>query len=235
MSAVSRRNSADRSLLGTLSVLAALIVLGSGLAMDRFEKYVNVHLTDSRPINIPLEQMPLDYGDWHGRQEEPDPTIGDLTGMDDVCQIRFHKPGSGWITVLITYSGRPRQLTGHYPDVCYPAAGWHIEYSKKIQLRAQDGKTIPAQLYFMTRFTENMYSQAYVVNTLINNGVVTTDKKSADYRTIGQDRYVAQVQAFFTSADSEAQVIADAENLFGYLLPQLGQQFQGSPLTLVGG
>ncbi|MCK4872272.1 MAG: exosortase-associated EpsI family protein [Phycisphaerales bacterium] len=223
-----------RRRLGLLTVAAAILVLGTGLAMDQLEDHVKARLTDSRKILIPLSEMPTQIGPWVGRDEEPDDVIFSLTGMDEVRQIRFHRPGSGWVSTLITYSGRPRIAVGHYPDVCYPAVGWHIEYSKSILLRADDGQRIPAQLHFMTKFTENMYAQIYVVNTLIANGVVTTDKGAAEIRTVGQDRYQAQVQALFVGAESEEHVLDDAASLFSPLLQQLGRHFQGSELTMAG-
>jgi hypothetical protein len=224
----------NRTRLGLIATLAAALILGTGLAMAALERHVQAHLTDSRPIEIPLAEMSTDLGDWHGIDEEPDEAIGTLTGLDEHRQLRFHKKGAPPASVLITYSGRPRQMLGHYPEVCYPAVGWHLEYTKDVTLRGENGTPIPAQLHFLTKFTDSTYSQIYIVNTLVNNGVLTTDKGAVDYRTIGQDRYVAQIQALFHGAENEAQVLSEAESLFGPLLEALGQHFQGAPLTTAG-
>ncbi len=223
-----------RTRLGWIVTAAAACIVGTGLAMAALESHVQAHLTDSRPIHISLEQLPMDLGEWHGRDEEPDEAIGTLTGMDEYRQLRFYKSGAPAASVLITYSGRPRQLTGHYPEVCYPAVGWHLEYSKDVTLRPENGLQIPAQLHFLTKFTDSMYSQIYIVNTLVNNGVLTTNKRAVDYRTIGQERYVAQIQALFHGAENQAQVLDEAESLFGPLIETLGEHFQGSPLETAG-
>ncbi len=224
----------SRTRLGIISTVAAALIVGSGLAMAALERHVQVHLTDSRPIHISLLDMPTDFGEWHGRDDEPDEAIGTLIGLDEFRQLRFHKPNAPTVSVLITYSGRPRQLYGHYPEVCYPAVGWHLEYSKDVTLRPKNGPQVPAQLHFLSKFTDSMYSQIYIVNTLVNNGVLTTNKSALDYRTIGQERYVAQIQALFHGAESEAQVLREAESLFGPMMEILGEHFQGSPLLPAG-
>jgi hypothetical protein len=217
-----------------LSSVAAILIVVTGVAAMLVQDYVDEALTHSRPINRSLAELPARFGDWQGVREELDPMQDLGLGVDEACQLRLRRPGSGWVQVLVSYSGRPRVLTGHYPEVCYPAVGWHIEFTRDVMLRASEGRKIPAQIHFMTRFTENTYAQAYVVNTLVANGVVTTDKGKADLRVVGGDRYVAQVHALFAGAESEEQVLSDAEDLFPLLIEQLGEHFQGSELTLAG-
>jgi hypothetical protein len=111
--------------------------------------------------------------------------------------------------MYIAYSGRPRTMVGHQPQVCYVNAGWISDGAKAEEIRLADGRIVPV-LVHRFHLPPPKYGETVVLNYYVLNGVATSDETR--FAGIGwrlpnisgnPARYVAQVQI---SSQSEAVV-----------------------------
>ena len=83
----------------------------------------------NRVIESPfsLKNLPKTIGTWHmmdGKEATLDPEIARVAGsIDSTLRVYVDDETGVAITVLLLF-GRAEAITGHTPDVCYPAAGY---------------------------------------------------------------------------------------------------------------
>lgn len=173
-------------------------------------------------LEIPLSQFPYEVGDWVGKDIEVSDTVLKVADNDDYLMRSYTNAKTGQlINLYVAYSGRPRTMRGHRPQVCYPSSGWIHDDTQKKQITLKSGRTLPSLLH---RFHKPMpeAGDAVVLNFYILNGRVITDEDEFSgliYRTAiiskRPDKYVTQVQISAVMANS---VLAGAREFSGLIL-----------------
>lgn len=90
-------------------------------------RYVTGRDAASSVAMFPLKQIPKDFDVWKAREggkSTLDPEIARIAGsVDSLVRVYENKETGVFVTLLILY-GAAEQVSGHTPDVCYPAIGY---------------------------------------------------------------------------------------------------------------
>jgi hypothetical protein len=95
---------------------------------------------DAGDVVARLEKLPLDLGDWQGRDLETDARLKD--GMTGVLYRSYvHRPTGKSVTVYLV-CGRSGPVAVHTPDVCYAASGYQVTLLGRQTLRSKKSERL---------------------------------------------------------------------------------------------
>jgi len=182
---------------GTLSVLTALVLLvGGGVAYRVHEDaYLLLEGSASLPAGA-LAGLPMRLGDWQG-VDLPIQNSFALPAADEVLSRSYVPIGERQGVSLYVGTGiRFRDLMGHRPEACYPAAGWVLLDEKSLSLPLRDGRSLDCRLTCFQR--EGLDSDTItVLNCYVSDGCFCPDLDVV-YRWAGKNGgrlcYVGQFQ-----------------------------------------
>jgi EpsI family protein len=100
----------------------------------------------------PLASMPLDLGDWHGREAAPlaDDVLGQL-GVDDYVNRQYARAGAPPVGIYVGYYASQRQGdTIHSPENCLPGAGWIPVETSRAEVRS-GGRTLTVNQFVIQK------------------------------------------------------------------------------------
>jgi hypothetical protein len=198
-------------------VAAIMVLYISGAAY----RAVVSHLDDAliTPISLPvaLEAFPLKIDKWTGQDVSVPESVIRIAGNDDYIYRIYRDESTGhWVNVYVAYSGRPRTMVGHRPDVCYGAAGWVCDGTVRSEFQSSDLRSVPCLIHRFRKPGPDG-TEIVVLNYYILNGRITNDAggfSGLGWRTPNIDgdpaRYVAQVQI---SGVLESQTRSAAESM----------------------
>ncbi len=87
------------------------------------------HGSRTEPVLIrqPLANLPLQFGDWHGRPfPDMEARILAVLGVDDYINRAYSRQGGAVVSLYVGYYRSQRQgQTIHSPLNCLPGAGWN--------------------------------------------------------------------------------------------------------------
>ncbi len=181
-------------------LLACVLLLASGIVykvlaghLDRFYGFIN--------LPVPLKKIPDKIGDWRGRDVELSEAVLKVAGNDDYLnRLYINESSDQWANIYVAYSGNPRTMFGHRPQVCYPASGWQHRSTDNITIVLISGREIPCLLHRFHR-ASNEAEEVVVLNFYVLNGELTDDEGTFSgfgwrIPNISGNiaRYVAQVQ-----------------------------------------
>lgn len=117
------------------AVTFALLLLTFGMVQLH-----NLTLGEIQTVDVPIEQLPLQLGEWTGRDDRPlDARSKSVLQLDrSVKRVYTNKEGK----IVFVYIGYWREQTGekqagkHSPVLCLPANGWKIGVPQPVQLKA---------------------------------------------------------------------------------------------------
>jgi EpsI family protein len=143
----------------------------------------------------------MEVNGWSGKDVPLSEAVLKVAGNDDYVNRLYRNDEAGaWVNLYVAYSGDPRTMLGHRPQVCYPASGWQHENTEHIEITTDNGMVVPCLLHRFSR-TGLEGGSVVVLNFYVLNGVVTDDEGafgSVGWRlpNVGGDiaRYVTQVQ-----------------------------------------
>jgi len=206
-----------------LAALSALLVTGwvYRVAASRLE------LVTDRPVllPVPLSTFPAEVNGWVGRQAAIPEHIRQAGGNDDFLHRVFVQKASGrWVSVYVGYTGRPRTMVGHRPQICYVASGWVHEASIQAHVLSLAGKTIPCSIH---RFYKgDAEEQTVVLSYYVLNGQIISSESGFSglmWRTPNTSgdpaRYVAAVQISSALENSVRTAAADMTEVILDFLP----------------
>jgi EpsI family protein len=106
-------------------MIARSLIVVALLAMSAV---ASAHLTSAEVAvpRVPLADLPMDLGDWQGRQARAfaDDIVTQL-GVDDYVNRHYLDAGGVPVSLYVGYYGQQRQGdTIHSPRNCLPGAGW---------------------------------------------------------------------------------------------------------------
>ncbi len=172
-----------------------LVVAGGVVYRALAERYSRP--TGSLPIPPgSLDAIPLELGDWRGRNVPLDEAVIRATDTDDHVSREYrYRDGRIAVSLFVAYGVRLRDLEPHRPEVCYPGAGWTRVESTTPVLELHDGQ-LPCQIHRFKR--GGLAAQAVtVLNYYIIDGKYCPDVsmlRSRAWRFSLQAHYAAQVQ-----------------------------------------
>jgi hypothetical protein len=142
------------------ALVAAFVLIVTGLLhgywTDRWGSQ-----TDTQEAADLLKQVPLDLGDWQGKEIEVKPGQG-VPGVTGCVQRRYTHRHRGVTVVLALVNGRPGPVATHTPEVCYGASGYVVGDRRPVRLDIP-GK--PAQFWtsdaIRTKVTEEERIRLY--------------------------------------------------------------------------
>jgi len=214
---MTKNDNPNRKLVIVAAVVAGFLMLVSTAAYRflaaRLEAPVN-----TTPISpAALERLPLQIGDWMGREVPLDEAIVRATDTDAHINRRYSRHnGSESILLYVACGVKARDLMPHRPEVCYTGAGWTLIDKRSMELPLSDGMELPCMALQFSRGTLNT-KKTILLNYYIVDGQYCRDVsllRFKAWRGSGTVRYVAQIQiaASATSnltADSAARIISD--------------------------
>ncbi len=190
---------------GVLVALMLLVCSGAGyrLAAARLAP-------STGGISLPpgtLNRLPLEIGDWFGRELKMSAAVIEATDTDDrVSRAYTSGIGLGSISLFVGYGVRLRDLAPHRPEVCYSGSGWTLDSTDRMSLEMSDGVTVTCQFHRFHRGglgTQRMT----VLNYYIVDGRYCPDVsllRSKAWRFTTDSSYVAQVQVACSSDSDES-------------------------------
>lgn len=159
-----------------------------------------------------IEQVPYRVGDWIGRDVEAQAAAVRLLRPNKLMQRRYTDPAtSEEINLLIVHCGDVRDMTGHYPPVCYPAHGWKQERDATLETFALLGQSAQARVYRFDLMREGASRRMTVFNFFVipgPGGPATSDMddlERATQRRASATLGSAQVQILTGERMSEDQ------------------------------
>jgi len=202
------------------SVIVAVIVAGF-LMLISSAAYRVLAARLAAPVNTTpispaaLERLPLQIGDWMGREVPLDEAIVRATDTDAHIN-RSYSRNNAFISLYIASGVKARDLMPHRPEVCYTGAGWTLIDKRSMELPLSNGMELPCNVFQFSRGTLNT-KKTIVLDYYIVDGQYCRDVsllRSKAWRGSGTVRYVAQVQivASATSnltADSAERIVSD--------------------------
>jgi EpsI family protein len=197
-----------------------LLVVGAGIAYRAVASRLKSFVDTPIELPVPLSAFPKQIGQWTGEDVPIPPNILRATGNDDSLNRLYRNTASHeWADLYIAYTGRPRVMLGHRPEVCYVAGGWVHDRTEESAFTASSGKRVPCMVYNF-HMPRPQYQERVVLNFYIVNGRLTADESAfsgVGWRTpnIAGDpaRYVAQVQVGSVLESSVRTVVEDLADL----------------------
>jgi hypothetical protein len=118
---------------------AALIAAGlvHGFWTDRWSP-----ATETREAAELLPTLPLDIGDWRGKDLEV--KAGPTAGVAGCLQRSYFNAHRGVTVVVALMCGRPGPVATHTPEVCYGANGYDVGEKKSVSI---DGGDVPGKFW----------------------------------------------------------------------------------------
>lgn len=196
------------------------LLIFSGIAYSFVAEHQRKIAESPITLPVPLNEFPLEVGQWIGREIPIPVNVQKVAGNDDfLSRLYVNEATNQWVNVYVAYTARPRTMLGHRPQVCYPAHGWIHDGTEHKQVISRRGLEIPCLLHRFHRPAPN-YQEMLILNFYIVNGQLTDDESvfsGVGWRTpnIAGDpaRYVAQVQFSSVLENSARSAVLDFTDL----------------------
>jgi hypothetical protein len=220
------RSHKDKAVYRLSWPLAVIALLLTGAGYRTAASYLKIAANSTMVLPVGLSTFPVKIGDWVGENIPIPANIQRVAQNDDFLnRLYVNQTTNQWVNVYVAYSGQPRTMLGHCPEVCYAAGGWIHENSSKAQLLSSAGRTIPCLIHHF-RKPAPQNDNIVVLNFYVLNGQLSSNEggfSSLGWRSpnIGGTaaRYVAQVQISAVLENSVRTATADMTDLILDFLP----------------
>lgn len=191
---------------------AALVATGLFVATGLGYRLVSPALSAVRgemtaPVGL-LEQLPLEIGEWTGRDVPLEERVVRATDTDDHLNRVYRRSGVvESVSLYVAFGIRLRDLAPHRPEVCYPSSGWTLEKKRTVTISGDDGIEREAQLF---RFRRGIFEaeRIEVLSYYVVGGVHCRDVsllRSTWWRGGSRPGYSAQVQIVASAGNDERE------------------------------
>jgi EpsI family protein len=207
-------------------IIAILILLLAGVGYRVLAERLKLIASTPIRLSVSLSHFPLFIGAWQGKDVPLALNIQRTAGNDDyVNRLYINREDKSWVNLYVAYTARPRTMTGHRPQVCYPAGGWVHDSTESSEVISQSGRRIPCLIHrFHKASPEN--ELVVVLNFYVVNGQLTNDESvfsGIGWRTPNINgnpaRYAAQVQISSVLESSVRLMAGDIVNTALDILP----------------
>jgi EpsI family protein len=199
------------------AVAAGLLVLGFGLGYRVLAARLSAPVNTTPISPETLAQLPLQIGDWIGREVPLDEAIVRATDTDAHVNRRYLRhSGLESVSLYIATGVNARDLMPHRPEVCYTGSGWTLTKRDSMELPLSNGMKLPCNVLQFSRGALGS-SKVMVLDYYIVDGQYCSDislLRSKAWRGSGTVDYVVQVQivtsvSIAQTADSARKIISD--------------------------
>jgi hypothetical protein len=177
---------------------------------------------DSAPFHAKIRQLvariPNQIGRWEGADGKVPQAAGKLLKPNAMFCRHYRNDSTGrTATVLLVHCRDSRDMTGHYPPVCYPGHGWTSIGDVQYRTLPLWGREAPFAVYQFSQSEVNRTLQFVIYDLFIlpKAGMVNTMaavvSASADYRT--RPYGAAQLQVIFDAGEPESERIDSLQEL----------------------
>ena len=179
------------------AIAAGLLMLVFGLGYRVLAARLDAPVNTTPISPAALQRLPLQIGDWTGREVPLDEDIVRATDTDAHINRSYSRyNGLEFITLYIATGVKARDLMPHRPEVCYTGAGWTLMDKRSAELPLSDGTVLPCNVMQFSRGVLTL-NKVVVLDYYIVDGEYCSDVsllRSKAWRGSGTVRYVAQVQ-----------------------------------------
>lgn len=199
------------------SATAIALFLAAGIGHRVLAGRIDVVLQKSLPLAQPLATIPQRLGDWAGTDIAVDERVLNIDSFDDdyINRVYVNSQLGVSMGLFVGYTGRPREILAHRPDVCFVAHGWDQVSSEHITITTTNGRTVPSILFEFHQ-PDNSGSSMLVLATHFINGQYFPDAAVDDrYNTrspglLGErPGYLTRIQvSLHSSGDRAADLTA---------------------------
>ena len=128
------------------AIVASLLILGASFAIQRASG------AESVPPRVPLAALPLDLGDWRGRDLPAwDDRVLEVLGADDYVNRRYVNDRSVADLCLGYYRSQQQGDSIHSPQNCLPGAGWQPVENDRVTIRVSPDRSITVNKYIIQK------------------------------------------------------------------------------------
>ena len=228
------QNRSLKTIVARLNPIAPVLSL---VVLLLFPWYLGAHAVDElgiaarhAEVRDAIESVPEKLGNWVSKSEVAIPT-GALNILRPNAYVsrRYQRIGAGrsvFATLMLIHCSDVRDMSGHYPPVCYPRSGW-VPFPDRVvdaEIERDDGRDLVVRFYRFGRIGANGIEQMITVadtfilpqgESTVDMGVVINAAGKAQRSAKG----VAQIQIYF-EGDVPEEI---AETMVGELLRSLPQ------------
>jgi hypothetical protein len=205
---------------GSLAAPAAALALVLGIGAERALSSRPAGDADAYHAAVrALARLPERVGAWTATRVEVPPAAVAILEPNVLESRRYRNEATGeTATLLVVQCRDARDMSGHYPPVCYPAHGWTLREATPRRIDVA-GTEVAATAYRFTVESVGRFEEIVVYNFFVRpggavsadrTGLLATDKRR---KPLG----AAQVQVVFDSSVSEAR----REGVFGLLVAEI--------------
>ena len=239
MTRSSRREKAQYCYRWAIAVSALFV---AGLSYRKAASHLDAAVDKPVVLPVSLSTFPIEIGKWKGQDVEVPDNIIRIAGNDDYIYRLYMSVETGhWVYVYVSYSGRPRTMIGHRPEICYVAGGWVREESIPSEFERTNQRTAPCLIH---RFYKPGLdrTELVVLNYYILNGRITNKESGftgLGWRTPNIEgdpaHYVAQVQISSVLESQVRSAAQDMTDLICDFLPDREGRVKAAGLTNLNG
>ena len=129
-------------------LIAVVLLLASGAVYRYYAAKWNRMLAEAVKLPVPLSEFPLVVGPWQGQDVPMSETTKQIAGNDDfISRAYVNSQTKQTVYVYVAFSGRPRNMRSHRPQVCYKGAGWNNTASDPVSVELADGRRLEAVIH----------------------------------------------------------------------------------------
>ena len=174
---------ANRRPVIVAAVVAAFLMLVFGVAYRAVAARLAAPVKTVPIAQEVLDRLPLQIGEWRGRDVPLDKAIIRETDSDALVNRHYtHASGLKSVSYYVAAGVRARDLMPHRPEVCYTGSGWTRVEHHTVELSLGDSTKLPCKVF------------------LFSHGVLSTQKVVVLYYYIVDGRYYADVSALRSKA-----------------------------------
>jgi hypothetical protein len=221
-------------LRGAGAPIVTLLLLG-GLVADR-------HLFHLPPgdaaafharVRAAAERLPRRIGDWVGTDVQPPASAVSLLKPNLLQGIRFENEVTREsVSLMIVQCSDARDMTGHWPPVCYPAHGWTLRGTDKTEV-ALEGGTVPVTVYRFTKEALHRFDEILVYNFFVRPDGLFEDRRDGVIRAAEDPRLkvfgATQFQVVFEPSVPAARRNEVFRTIVGGVAPLIETMREGLP------
>lgn len=221
-----------------IAAVLGVMLIGAGTLSRMVRTSRATHASTVTPPSMPLADIPIALGPYVGRDIPLDSDVLRAAKVDSFIHREYRDSMSGRSLVLyVGYWGRENVGMGHGPEVCYPAAGWHVDSTvREMPLAFQARDHLVSAPMAMHRFvrTEALGIFRCAVGFLAAaRGEFFASSRGMYWHAPGHKRpegghYLAQIHvSAYPPSDGWEQAEADIQSFLRMMMPYVTQCMPG--------
>jgi hypothetical protein len=125
-----------------VSLAIVLALASAGVRWVRADRYAELIEAGELPP-FPLDELPMSYGPWHGKDAKMDSEVARATGASGMVSREYVNERTGVRLSVVVLYGPASKVFIHSPELCYPGAGFRAVEGPLIQKIAVGERKLP--------------------------------------------------------------------------------------------